>query len=619
MRAGWGFGLAVWLVAAIGTGNAQAPAASTHQEEAARRTYGVSLLGEPSLPENFKNFPFVNPDAPKGGEVALSTVGTFDSFNPFIVRGTPASDVLRVWDTLMKANADEAETEYGLLAEVIELPADRMGVAFELRPEARFNDGTPVTAEDVAWTFRTLLEKGRPFYRQYYADVASVTVEGPRRVVFHFKSNTNRELPLILGQMAVLPKHWWAGREFDKPLTDPPLGSGPYRVGKFEFGRSLSMERVADVWSKDLPVMRGLVNLDIRRTEYFRDATVEMEAFKAGQVDFRVENVSKQWATAYDFPAVQKGLVKKEALSHKMPTGMQGFGMNTRRPIFKDVRVRHALAMAFDFEWANANLFYGAYTRTTSYFSNSDLASSGIPEGAELALLDKYRDQLPPDLFTKPFQLPVTDGSGNNREAMRGALALLEQAGWKVKDRKLVNAEGQPFSFEILLDQPAFERVALPYVQWLSRLGIEARVRTVDPAQFQRLSDTYDYDMVVVTIGESESPGNEQTGYWTCDSVKPEGGYNLMGVCSPVIDDLVRQILSAPDHKHLVTATRALDRVLLAGWYVVPHWHLQSVRVAYWDRFGRPGKPVRTGLSFDSWWLDPVRAAATDAARRNGP
>jgi microcin C transport system substrate-binding protein len=619
MRAGWGFGLAVWLVAAIGTGNAQAPAASTHQEEAPRRTYGVSLLGEPSLPENFKNFPFVNPDAPKGGEVALSTVGTFDSFNPFIVRGTPASDVLRVWDTLMKANADEAETEYGLLAEVIELPADRMGVAFELRPEARFNDGTPVTAEDVAWTFRTLLEKGRPFYRQYYADVASVTVEGPRRVVFHFKSNTNRELPLILGQMAVLPKHWWAGREFDKPLTDPPLGSGPYRVGKFEFGRSLSMERVADVWSKDLPVMRGLVNLDIRRTEYFRDATVEMEAFKAGQVDFRVENVSKQWATAYDFPAVQKGLVKKEALSHKMPTGMQGFGMNTRRPIFKDVRVRHALAMAFDFEWANANLFYGAYTRTTSYFSNSDLASSGIPEGAELALLDKYRDQLPPDLFTKPFQLPVTDGSGNNREAMRGALALLEQAGWKVKDRKLVNAEGQPFSFEILLDQPAFERVALPYVQWLSRLGIEARVRTVDPAQFQRLSDTYDYDMVVVTIGESESPGNEQTGYWTCDSVKPEGGYNLMGVCSPVIDDLVRQILSAPDHKHLVTATRALDRVLLAGWYVVPHWHLQSVRVAYWDRFGRPGKPVRTGLSFDSWWLDPVRAAATDAARRNGP
>jgi microcin C transport system substrate-binding protein len=438
-------------------------------------------------------------------------------------------------------------------------------------------------------------------------------------VVFHFKSALNRELPLILGQMAVLPKHWWAGRDFDKPLTDPPLGSGAYRVGHFEFGRSLALDRVPDVWSRDLPPMRGLANFDKRRTEYFRDGTVALEAFKAGQIDFREENVAKEWATAYDFPAVQNGLVKKELLKHHLPTGMQGFGMNTRRPLFKDVLVRHALAMVFDFEWANANLFYGSYTRTNSYFSNSDLASSGIPEGAELALLNKYRDQLPPDLFTKPFKLPVTDGSGNNREELRGALALLEQAGWKVHDRKLVDADGQPFNFEILLDQPTFERVALPYVQWLSRLGIDAHVRTVDPAQFQRLIDTYDYDMIVVSIDQSESPGNEQTGYWTCGSVKPEGGYNLMGVCNPVVDDLVQQLVGAPDYSHLQVATRALDRVLLAGWYVVPHWYLQSVRVAYWDRFGRPDKPVRTGLALDSWWVDPVRAAATDAARQKGP
>jgi microcin C transport system substrate-binding protein len=626
MRMRWGFGLAVWLVAGTWAANAQTPAPSTQNApapaqaaEAPLRTYGVSLLGAPSLPPDFKFFPFVNPDAPKGGDISLSAVGTFDSFNPFIVRGTPASDVFRVWDTLTKANADEAETEYGLLAQVIELPADGMGVAFELRPEAKFNDGSPVTAEDVAWTFETLREKGRPFYRQYYADVTSVTVEGPRRVVFHFKSALNRELPLILGQMAVLPKHWWVGRDFDKPLTDPPLGSGPYRVGHFEFGRSLSLDRVPDVWSKDLPVMRGLANFNTRRTEYFRDGTVALEAFKAGQIDFREENIAKEWATAYDFPAVQKGLVKKELLKHRLPTGMQGFGMNTRRQLFKDVRVRHALALVFDFEWANANLFYGSYTRTKSYFSNSDLASSGIPEGEELALLNKYRDQLPPDLFTKPFQLPVTDGSGNNREELRGALALLEQAGWKVHDRKLVDADGQPFSFEILLDQPTFERVALPYVQWLSRLGVEARVRTVDPAQFQRLIDTYDYDMIVVAIDQSESPGNEQAGYWGCDSVKPEGGYNLMGVCSAVIDDLVHQVVSAPDRAHLVTASHALDRVLLSGWYVVPHWYLQSVRVAYWDRFGRPDKPVRTGLALDSWWLDPARAAATDAARQNGP
>ncbi len=624
MRVGYGFGFAVWLLAGVAAGQAQTPAAAPAPDASAPsaaplRTYAVSLIGAPSLPADFKFFPYVNPNAPKGGEAALSAVGTFDSFNPFIVRGTPAADVSRVWDTLLKANADEAETEYGHLVQVIELPADRMGVAFELRPEARFHDGTPVTAEDVAWTFDTLREKGRPFYRQYYADVASVTVEGPRRVVFHFKSNSNRELPLILGQMAVLPKHWWVGRDFDKPLTDPPLGSGAYRVGRFEFGRTLSLERVPDAWAKDLPTSRGLANFDTRRTEYFRDATVALEAFKAGQVDFREENVAKEWATAYDFPAVQKGLVKKELLRHQLPTGMQGFGMNTRRPLFKDVRVRHALALAFDFEWANANLFYGTYTRTQSYFSNSDLASSGIPQGAELALLDKYREQLPPDLFTKPFRLPVTDGSGNNREEMRSALALLEQAGWKVRDRKLVDAEGNPFSFEILLDSPSFERVSLPYVQWLSRLGIEARVRTVDPAQYQRLIDSYDYDMTVVAMGQSESPGNEQSGYWTCDSVKPEGGDNLMGVCSPVIDDLVHQVLSAADHAQLVVATHALDRVLLDGWYVVPHWHLQSVRVAYWNRFGRPDKPVRTGLAFDSWWVDPTLAAATDAARRGGP
>lgn len=612
-------GMVCWCLIAPAAAEAQAPVAPAPAAAAPLRTYGISLLGKPLLPPDFKSFPYVNPDAPKGGEVALSTVGTFDSFNPFIVRGTAASEVLRVWDTLMKPDAAEADTAYGQLAQVIELPADRMGVAFELRAEAKFNDGTPVTAEDVAWTFATLRDKGRPFYRQYYADVASVTVEGPRRVVFRFKTSTNRELPLILGQMPVLPKHWWAGRDFDKPLTDPPLGSGDYRVGHFEFGRTLSMTRVPNVWSKDLPTMRGLDNFDTRRTEYFRDATVALEAFKAGQIDFREENTAKEWATAYDFPAVQKGLVKKELLAHHMPTGMQGYGMNTRRALFKDVRVRHALALVFDFEWTNANLFYGSYTRTRSYFSNSDLASTGIPSGAELALLDKYRNQLPPDLFTQPFQLPVTDGSGNNRQELRAALALLEQAGWKVRDRKLVNAQGQPFSFEILLDQPAFERISLPYVQWLSRLGIEARVRTVDPAQFQRLTDTYDFDMIVVAIGETESPGNEQTGYWTCDSAKLTGGDNLMGVCSPVIDDLVHQVVTAPDHEHLVVATRALDRVLLNGWYVVPHWYLQSVRIAYWDRFGRPDIPVRTGLAFDSWWLDPVRAAATDAARRNGP
>lgn len=593
-------------------------AASGAQAQAPIRTPGISLLGTPALPPDFTHFPWVNPDAPKGGEVALSAIGTFDSFNPFIVRGRAAAASARIFDTLLVRNADEGETEYAHLAGAIEVPPDHMSVTFELRPEARFNDGTPVTAEDVAWSFDTLRSKGRPNYRQYYADVTEAVVEGPRRITFRFRSNANHELPMILGELPVLPKHWWEGREFDHPLTDPPVGSGPYRIGHFEFGRTIALDRVPDWWARDLPTARGLDNFDRIRTEYFRDSTVAMEAFKAGQIDYRNENVAKEWATAYDFPAVQKGWVRKEAIRHYLPTGMQGWAMNTRRPLFHDRRVREALAQAFDFEWANANLFYGAYTRTESYFSNSDLASTGVPEGEELSLLERWRDKLPPDLFTKPFKLPVTDGSGNNRDGLRKALALLRQAGWEVKDRKLVDAQGQPFSFEILLDEPSYERIALPYRQWLSRLGIEANVRTVDAAQFQRRLDTYDYDMVMTVIGESDSPGNEQTGFWTCRAATLEGGDNLMGVCDPVVDELVPLVVSAPDHAHLLTVTHALDRVLLWGWYLVPNWHVQSVRIAYWDRFGRPDKPVRPGVVFDSWWIDAQKSAALDAARRAG-
>lgn len=573
------------------------------------RTDGLSLLGHLALPVGFSQFPYVNPEAPKGGTVTLGSVGTFDSFNPFIVRGSAASEVSRVWDTLMRANADEAEAMYCHLCESVAVAEDGRSVTFVLRPQARFNDGTPVTAEDVAWTFNTLREQGRPNYSQYYAGVDHVTVDSERQVTFHFKSAGNRELPMILGQLPVLPEHWWKGRDFSRPLTDSPVGSGPYRVGSFEFGRTLVMQRVPDYWGAELPTARGLANFDLIRTEYFRDATVALEAFKAGQIDFRTENSSKDWATAYDFPAVQKGLVKTQMLRHRLPTGMQGFAMNTRRALFQDVRVRHALALAFDFEWENANLFYGAYTRTESYFSNSDLASSGVPEGAELALLEPFRAKLPPALFTTPFKLPVTDGRGNNRTELRAALALLKQAGWEVRDRKLVDADGRPFQFEILLSQAAFERVALPYVQWLGRLGIEARVRTVDPAQYQRLLDSYDYDMTVTVVPESDSPGNEQSGFWTCGAAKLVGGDNLMGVCDPVVDALVEKLVKAPDRAALVAAAHALDRVLLWGWYVVPQWHLQGVRVAYWNKFGRPEQPVRTGLAFDSWWIDPVKAA----------
>ena len=338
------------------------------------------------------------------------------------------------------------------------------------------------------------------FIRAYYGDVTDVVAESPTRVVFHFKSTENRELPLILGEMPVLPEHWWKGRDFTKPLTDPPLGSGPYVVGKFELGRSITMDRVADYWAANLPTGRGVDNFDHITTEYFRDATVAMEAFKAGQIDYRAENVAKNWATAYDFPAMQKGLVKKEEIREHLPTGMQGFAMNTRRAIFQDPRVRHALNLAFDFEWMNKNIFYGAYTRTESYFSNSDLASSGLPSADELKLLEPFKANLPPELFTQEFKLPVTDGSGNNRAQLVQALALMKQAGWEVKDRKLVNAQGQQMAFTILLPDPTFERVALPYVQSLDKLGIAANVRTVDPSQYQHLTDDFDFDMTITVF-----------------------------------------------------------------------------------------------------------------------
>ena len=583
------------------------------------RTYGLSLVGELALPEGFAHFPYVDPNAPKGGQVATAAVGSFDSFNPFIVRGTPAGGSAQIYDTLTVPSSDEPEASYAHLAAYIEIAADRRSVAFELRPEARFHDGKPVTAEDVVWTFETLRDKGRPLYRQYYADVDHVVAETPARVVFHFRTSENRELAQIIGELPILPKHWWEGRDFAAPLTDPPLGSGPYRIGRFELGRTLVLERVADYWAAALPTAIGLHNFGTIRTEYYRDATVALEAFKAGQVDYRLENSAKNWATAYDFPAVEKGLVKKRSFTRHLPTGMQGFGMNLRRKLFADRNVRAALVEMFDFEWMNKNLFYGTYTRTASYFSSSDYASSGLPEGDELALLAPYRDKLPPEVFTAPFSLPVTDGSGNNRDALRRALGLLKQAGWNIVDRKLVNAAGEAFSFEILLDQPAFERIALPYVQAMERLGMQVRVRTVDPSQYQQLMDKFDYDMTVVAFGQSDSPGNEQADFWGCKSAAMEGSMNLMGICDPVVDAMVAQVLAAKDHKQLITATRALDRVLLSGQYLVPQFHSELVNIAYWDRFGIPPQPVRVGVDVNSWWVDAARAAVTDAARNSAP
>ena len=606
---------------------------SAHAEEPPpSRSHAFAVLGEPALPSDFVCFPYVNPTAPKGGDVTLAMVGTFDSFNPFILRGTAevgivsswvimpggtgaGSSVGHVWESLLTSSANEGPVGYGHLAETIELPADRMWVAFELRPQAKFSDGTPVTATDVFWTYQTLLNQGRPSFRIQFADVKDVVVESPRRVVFHFNSSTNRQLPLVLGSLPVLPEHWFKGRDFTKPLGDAPVGSGPYRVSAYELGRYVTFDRDPGWWAADMPTGKGTNNFDRVRIEYYRDSSVAMEAFKAGSVDLRSENISKNWATAYGFPAVISGSVIKGNFPHRLPTGIQGFAMNTRRPVFSDARVRQAMGWIFDFEWTNKNLFYGAYTRTTSYFSNSPLASSGIPEGDELKLLEPYRAELPPDLFTTPFALPVTDGSGNNRPQLMTALTLLQQAGWEVRERKLMDKNDQQMAFTILVNDPSLERIALPYVQNITKLGISARVRTVDSAQYQHLTDDFDFDMSFMIYPEGDVPGQELRDYWSCAAAKTQGSSNLPGICDPVVDSLIEKVVSASDQASLQAAARALDRILLWRWYLIPNWDNLVFHVAYWDRFGHPDIPIREGFNFDSWWVDAPKAAATDAAR----
>jgi microcin C transport system substrate-binding protein len=591
-----------------------APAAPLWKMTPGVPAHGISMYGELKYGPDFQHFEYVNPDAPKGGRFRVAMApGTFDSFNAFIIKGNPAA-LGGVYETLMTESADEPFSEYGLLAKTVQTPDDRSWVAFELRPEARWHDGQPVTADDVVWSFETLVAKGAPLYRFYYQSVDRVEKTGPLGVKFHFKSGTNRELPLIMGQLPVLPKHWWATRDFEATTLEPPLGSGPYEVGAFEAGRFVEMVRVPGYWGAALPVNRGRHNFDVRRTEYYRDTTVALEAFKGGSTDFRLEASSKDWATGYDIPEVRDGRMVKEAIPHQRPSGMQGFAMNLRRPLFQDRRVREALGLAFDFEWSNKTLFYGQYTRTDSYFENSELASSGLPEGAELAILEKYRGRIPDEVFTKPFRVPTTDGSGNNRENLRRAAQLLEEAGWKPVDGKL-SKDGRTFAFEILLNNPQFERIVLPYAKTLERLGIDASVRTLaDTAQYQQRSDTFDYDMTVEVFGQSESPGNEQRDYWGSEAAKRDGSRNAIGIADPVIDELVELLIAAPDRASLVARTRALDRVLLWNHFVVPNYHIASDRIAYWNRFGRPAVVPRNGVvaQLDAFWLDAAKAAALD-------
>ena len=582
----------------------------------AATTHGMSLFGDLKYGPDFRHFDYVNPDAPKGGTVRYATLGTFDNLNPFVIKGVAAAGITDIFDTLTVASEDEPSSEYGLVAETIELAPDKLSVLYTLRKEARFHDGTPMTPEDVIWTFETLRAKGLPHYRSYYGDVTKVEKEGERGVRFSFKSADNRELPQIIGQMPVLSKAYWSGRDFAGTTLDAPLGSGPYKVESLDPGRSITYRRVTDYWAADLPVNKGRHNVDVIRYDYYRDGTIALEAFKAGQYDVRLENVSKNWATGYDGPALRAGLIKKEAIPNQRPSGMQGFGYNLRRPLFQDPRVREALAYAFDFEWSDKELFYNAYTRTRSYFDNSELAATGVPQGEELKILEKFRGQIPDEVFTTEYDPPKYDGSGNIRDGLRAALKLLKEAGWTFKGERLVNDEtGQPFEFEIILVQPEFERIVLPFKKNLERMGIDARVRTIDSAQYERRMQTFDFDMAVVSFGASESPGNELRDYFGSQAAEEPGSQNLLGIKSKVIDELIEELITAPDRASLVAHTRALDRVLQYGYYVIPHYHVSAFRVAYWDKFRRPAISPKFAVGLDTWWVDASAEQAVEARK----
>ncbi|RLT98661.1 extracellular solute-binding protein [Ketobacter sp.] len=574
-------------------------------------SHGIAMHGDMKYQEGFTHFEYTNPEAPKGGSVTLAAYGTFDSFNPDIVKGDAAAFITVTYDTLMVSAMDEPFTVYGLVAEKVEYPEDRSWVIFHLNPKARFHDGHPITAEDVVFTFNTLIEHGQPFYRAYYADVVNVEALDDQRVKFTARDNKNRELPLVLGQLKVLPKHYWENRDFSAANLEVPLGSGPYKITSFDTGKSITFERVKDYWAKDLPVMRGSYNFDTIKVEYYRDQTVMLEAFKGGSYDYREENQSKRWATDYHGPRFDKGEIIKQEIPHQNPTGMQAFVMNTRNELFQDSRVRHALNLAFDFEWTNKQLFYGAYNRTQSFFSNSDLASSGLPSEAELALLEPFREDLPVEVFTQEYQSPTTDGSGNNRKNIRKAISLLKEAGWSFKGTELVHSTtGKPFKFEILLYNKDFERVVLPYIKNLKKLGIEASARVVDSTNYIRIVRDFEFDMIIGGFGQSNSPGNEQRDYWFSKFADHKGSRNLIGVKDPVVDILIEKIISAQSRADLVAACRALDRVLLWNHYVVPQWYINKHRIAYWDKFAQPEiAPIYGDVGFFNWWLKQAEAS----------
>lgn len=587
------------------------------------RHHALSLVGKPRFAADFKHFDWVNPDAPKGGTLRLGAIGTFDSLNAFSVQGDAPDGLGMIYEALMADSLDEPSTQYCLICEWVSYPDDFASATFKLRENARFNDGQPITPEDVIYSLEAL-KAANPQFAFYYKNVVKVEKSGDREVTFTFDKAGNRELPTIVGQITVLPRHYWQAkgsngepRDLSKSTMDVPVGSGAYKIKSFEPGRSIVFERVADHWAKDLPVTRGLHNFGEIRYTYFRDMVPAFEAVKSGLIDTWTESSANRWNTQYDFDAVKKGLFKKELLEHKRIPRMQAFAFNLRRKQFQDPRVREAFALAFNFEELNKSLFFGQYVRISSFFENSELKASGLPQGQELAILKDVEKEVPPQVFTAEWKNPVNTAPGDFRKNMGLAAKLLQDAGWTQKAGQLVNAAGEPLIAEFLIVQPDFERVVLPYVKDLEKLGVKASIRLVDTSQYKRRIDTFDFDIVVNSVGQSHSPGNEQRSFWGSAAADREGSRNIMGIKNPAIDKLIERIVFAKDRDELVAATRALDRVLLWSHYLVPQWHYPFERIAVWDKFGRPAKLPSQGPGqiIEYWWIDEAKAKALAAQK----
>lgn len=543
---------------------------------------------EPKYSKSFTHFDYVNPKAQKGGKLVLSGFGTFDSLNPYILKGISAEGLGLVYESLVEKSLDEPFSAYALLAEDMQLADDRLSVTFRLNPKARFSDGTEVTAADVKFSFDALMsEQAHPQFRFYYADVKQAVVLDKRTVRFDFK-RVNSELHLIVGSIPVFSSNWLQGKSFDKVTEEKPISSGPYIVESFDLGKQIVYKRNPDYWAKDLPVRKGMYNFDRVIYKYYKDTTVALEAFKAGEFDFFFENHSKRWARDHVGPKYDSGDILKTELRHKNNAGMQGFVFNLRRSLFQDIRVRRALALAFDFEWSNSRLFYDQYVQNDSYFSNSELAAQGLPEGKELGLLESYRNQLSSDVFEKIWQPPSTRAPSSLRHNLRQAKQLLSEAGWQVKDGVLKNAKGEVFEFEFMLIQKGFERILAPYANNLKKLGVQISYRTVDASLYERRIRTFDFDMAVTSFPQSASPGNELRNMFHSISADQQGSRNLAGIKHPVVDALVDKIIDAETRADLIIACRALDRVLVHQEYLVPNWYINAHRIAYWDKFDIP-------------------------------